>query len=47
VVEQEEQQNLWMMILAIVVIPIVENLVEEENPFSFYNGYQNLQCSIT
>jgi hypothetical protein len=25
-----------------VVIPIAENLVEEDNPFSFYNGYQNL-----
>jgi hypothetical protein len=45
-VEQEEQQHLWMMIPAKVVIPIGKNLVEEENLFSFYNGYQNLQCSI-
>jgi len=25
-----------------VVIPIAKSLVEEENPFSFYDGYQNL-----
>ncbi len=29
------------------IIPIAESLVEEENPFNFYNGYQNLQCSTT
>jgi hypothetical protein len=26
-----------------VVIPKVESLVEEENLFSFYDGYQNLR----
>jgi hypothetical protein len=36
-----------MMNLAKVVIPIVESLVEKYNPFNFYNGYQNLQCSTT
>jgi len=25
-----------------VVIPIVKNFVEEENPFNFFDGYQNL-----
>ncbi len=29
------------------VILIAQNLVEEENPFSFCDGYQNLQYSIT
>jgi hypothetical protein len=26
---------------------IAKSLVEEENPFSFYDGYQNLQRSTT
>jgi hypothetical protein len=30
-----------------VVILIAKSLVEEENPFSFYDGYQNLQRSTT
>ncbi len=30
-----------------VVIPIIECLVKEENPFNFCNSYQNLQCSTT
>jgi hypothetical protein len=46
-VEQEEQQYLWMMNLIRVVIPIVESLVDKKNPFSFYDGYQNLKHSIT
>jgi hypothetical protein len=25
-----------------VIIPIIESLVEEENPFSLRDGYQNL-----
>jgi hypothetical protein len=29
------------------IIPIIESLVEEDNPFNFCDGYQNLQCSIT
>ncbi len=29
------------------IIPIVKSLVEENNPFNFYDGYLNLQCSIT
>jgi hypothetical protein len=47
VVEQEEQQrqHLWMMNLVKAVIPIAKNFVVEENPFNFYNGYQNLQHS--
>jgi hypothetical protein len=38
----------WLLAIAIpasAIIPIEENLVEEKNPFSFYDGYQNLQCS--
>ncbi len=36
----------WLLTIVIparAVIPIVESLVEKENPFSFYDGYQNLQ----
>jgi len=46
-VEQEEQkrQHLWMMNIVRAVISIANNLVVEENPFNFYNGYQNLQHS--
>jgi hypothetical protein len=36
-----------MMNLTKVVIPIVNNLVEKENPFSLYDGYQNIQRSTT
>jgi hypothetical protein len=43
----EQEEHLWMMNLARVVIPIVQSLVDKENPFSFFDGYQNLQCSIT
>jgi hypothetical protein len=40
--EQKQQQHLLMMNIVRGVIPIVESLVEEDNPFSFCNGYQNL-----
>jgi hypothetical protein len=46
-VEQEEQHHLWMMNLVRTLIPITESLVEKENPFNFYDGYQNLQHSTT
>jgi hypothetical protein len=45
-VEQEEQQH-QMMNPTKTIIPIVNNLVEEENPFNLCNGYQNLQRSTT
>jgi hypothetical protein len=35
----------WLLTIAIptnAIIPIVENLVEEDNPFNFYDGYQTL-----
>jgi hypothetical protein len=38
---------LTIAILAKAIILIIESLVEEENPFSFCDGYQNLQHSIT
>jgi hypothetical protein len=28
-------------------IPMIKSLVDEKNPFSFCDGYQNLQRSIT
>jgi hypothetical protein len=40
----------WLLTIAIpvrTVIPTAESLVEEENPFNFYDGYQNLQHSTT
>jgi hypothetical protein len=45
--EQQQQQHLCMMNPARFVIPIIESLVEEDNPFSFCDGYQDLQHSTT
>jgi len=39
--------SLRMMNPTKAIIPIVKSLVEENNLFSFCDGYLNLQCSIT
>jgi hypothetical protein len=38
--------GLKLIMITLVFFCIETSLVEEENPFSFYNGYQNLQHSI-
>jgi hypothetical protein len=47
IVVEQQQQHLWMMNLARTIIPTTENLVEEENLFSFCDCYQNLKHSTT
>jgi hypothetical protein len=45
--EQKQQQHFWMMNPTRAVFPIIDNLVEKDNPFNFCNGYQKLQRSTT
>jgi len=39
--------KLWKLLTWLLKIAITKSLVEEENPFSFYDGYQNLRHSTT
>jgi hypothetical protein len=36
-----------LLAITLVFFYVKTSLVEEKNPFSFYDGYKNLQCSTT